>query len=101
MKQVATSAEEKVNMMYTLHGITRRKLCAGTATALLALGALAVPNAARAAATAAEIGAWSPVMPGKAVAVHIALLPSGDIVERLCQTGDEVLAQRCCRRRAR
>lgn len=80
MKQVTTSAEEKVNMMYTLHGITRRKLCAGTATALLALGALAVPNAARAAATAAEIGAWSPVMPGKAVAVHIALLPSGDIV---------------------
>ncbi len=67
-------------MIDTVHVMSRRKLLAGTAASLLAFGAMAVPLVAEAAASAAEIGAWSPVMPGRAVAVHIALLPSGNIV---------------------
>lgn len=44
---------------------------------LAALGATALPHTA--AAAPADVGSWSAVIPGKAVAIHIALLPNGNL----------------------
>ena len=61
-------------------GVTRRTFTRGAA--LLLSGAMldsSIATSSFAADDPAIVGAWSPVMPGKAVAVHAALLPSGDI----------------------
>lgn len=61
--------------------VVRRDLLAGTALSLLALRAPGLPRAAVAATpTATETGAWSAVVPGKAVAIHVALLPNGNVL---------------------
>ena len=61
-------------------GVTRRRFAKG---AVLTLAGAMLTSPIAATAFAAEdpsiVGAWSPVMPGKAVAIHAALLPSGDI----------------------
>lgn len=61
-------------------GVTRRRFAKG---AVLTLAGAMLTSPFAATAFAAEdpsiVGAWSPVMPGKAVAIHAALLPSGDI----------------------
>ena len=61
-------------------GVTRRTF-ARAATLLLSGAVLdsSIATSSFAADDPAIVGAWSPVMPGKAVAVHAALLPSGDI----------------------
>jgi galactose oxidase len=68
---------------------SRRKYLSWMAPSLAALAALMMSGIGQAGdlppedvgtmAAATEVGAWSPVKTGKAVAVHIALLPSGDI----------------------
>jgi hypothetical protein len=77
-------------MIQERHQIARRRFVLRTATSLLASGLAGTPRSAlaaeeplrdaAAAGVPAQIGAWSPVMPGAAVAIHVALLPGGNVL---------------------